>query len=53
MELSDYHISEEFEYRVVADARKCQATDIFILGGNVYAFDSTTIELCLETYSIC
>ena len=46
----DYHIFEEFAYRVVADARNCRATDIFKLGGNVYAFDSTTIELCLETF---
>ena len=46
----DYHIFEEFAYHVVSDARKCRATDIFKLGGNVYAFDSTTIELCLETF---
>ena len=46
----DYHIFEEFAYQVVAEARKCRATDIFSLGGNVYAFDSTTIELCLETF---
>ena len=46
----DYRIFEEFAYRVVADARSCRATDIFKLGGNVYAFDSTTIELCLETF---
>ena len=46
----DYCIFEEFAYRVVADARSCRATDIFKLGGNVYAFDSTTIELCLETF---
>ena len=46
----DYRIFEEFAYRVVADARICRATDIFKLGGNVYAFDSTTIELCLETF---
>ena len=44
----DYHIFEEFAYQVVAEARKCRATDIFKLGGNVYAFDSTTIELCLK-----
>ena len=47
----DYHIFEEFAYQVVAEARKCRATDIFSLGGNVYAFDSTTIELCLETFN--
>ena len=46
----DYRIFEEFAYQVVAEARKCRATDIFSLGGNVYAFDSTTIELCLETF---
>ena len=46
----DYHIFEEFAYQVVTEARKCRATDIFKLGGNVYAFDSTTIELCLETF---
>lgn len=40
----DYRIFEEFAYQVVAEARKCRATDIFKLGGNVYAFDSTTIE---------
>ena len=46
----DYRIFEEFAYKVIAEARKCRATDIFKLGGNVYAFDSTTIELCLETF---
>ena len=46
----DHHIFEEFAYHVIAEARNCRATDIFKLGGNVYAFDSTTIELCLETF---
>ena len=46
----DYHIFEQFAYHTVAAARKCRASDIFKLGGNVYAFDSTTIELCLETF---
>ena len=46
----DYRIFEEFAYKVVAEARDCRAEDIFKLGGNVYAFDSTTIELCLETF---
>ena len=40
----DYRIFEEFAYKVVAEARACRAEDIFKLGGNVYAFDSTTIE---------
>ena len=46
----DYRIFEEFAYQVVAEARRCRADDIFKLGGNVYAFDSTTIELCLEAF---
>lgn len=46
----DYRIFEEFAYKVVAEARACRADDIFKLGCNVYAFDSTTIELCLETF---
>ena len=46
----DYRIFEEFAYKVVAEARACRADDIFKLRGNVYAFDSTTIELCLETF---
>ena len=46
----DYRIFEEFAYRVVAQAQECRATDIFKLGGNVYAFDSTTIDLCLSVF---
>lgn len=46
----DYRIFEEFAYKVVAEARACRATDIFKLGGNIYAFDSTTIDLCLSTF---
>ena len=46
----DYRIFERFAYHTVKEARECRATDIFTLGGNVYAFDSTTIDLCLETY---
>lgn len=46
----DYRIFEEFAYRLVAQARECRAEDIFKLGCNVYAFDSTTIELCLDVF---
>ena len=41
---------QELSYKVIAEALKCRATDIFKLGVNVYAFDSTTIELCLEYF---
>lgn len=46
----DYCIFEEFAYRVVAQVRECRATEIFKLGGNVYAFASTTIDLCLSVF---
>lgn len=46
----DYHIFEEYAYYLVNQARETRATDIFELGGNVYAFDSTTIDLCLSVF---
>ena len=32
------------------EAQRKRATDIFKLGGKVYAFDSTTIDLCLNVF---
>ena len=46
----DYRIFEEFAFYMMAQARERRATDIFKLGGNVYAFDSTTIPLCLSVF---
>ena len=46
----DYRIFEEFAYHMVAEAQKCRATEIFKLKGKVYAFDSTTIDLCLSVF---
>ena len=46
----DYHIFEEFAYYLVNMARHKRVTDIFKLDGNVYAFDSTTIDLCLAVF---
>ena len=49
-EQRDYHIFEDFTYRLVTEARsKCTET-IFGFKGPVYAFDSTTIDLCLEIF---
>jgi hypothetical protein len=49
-EQRDYRIFEEFAYYMIDQARrKCQ-TEIFMLGGSVYAFDSTTIDLCLAVF---
>ena len=46
----DCRIFEEFAYLLVAEARIKRITDIFKLGGSVYAFDSTTIDLCLSVF---
>ena len=46
----DYRIFEEYAYYLVGEARRKRATDIFKLDGNVYAFDYTTISLCLDVF---
>ena len=46
----DYHIFEDFAYYMVEQARTKRKTNIFNLGGNVYAFDSTTIDLCIDVF---
>lgn len=46
----DYRIFEEYAYYLVGQAKQKRVTDIFNLGGNVYAFDSTTIDLCLSVF---
>lgn len=46
----DYRIFEEFAFYMLEQARRNRAADIFKLGGKVYAFDSTTIPLCLSVF---
>ena len=46
----DYHIFEEYAYFLVREAQQKRKIDIFKLEGNVYAFDSTTIDLCLAVF---
>jgi len=46
----DYHIFEEYAYYLVNQAREARTTNIFDLGGHVYAFDSTTVDLCLSVF---
>ena len=46
----DYRIFEEFAFYMMTQAREKRATDIFKPGGKVYAFDSTTIPLCLSVF---
>jgi hypothetical protein len=46
----DYRIFEEFAFYMMSQARETCAESIFKLGGRVYAFDSTTIPLCLSVF---
>ena len=46
----DYRIFEEFAFYMMAQAREKRSADIFKLRGQVYAFDSTTIPLCLSVF---
>lgn len=46
----DYRIFEEFAYHLVAIARKQRQNHDFKIKGQVYAFDSTTIDLCLSVF---
>ena len=49
-QVRDCRIFEEFAYYVVEGARNKRAIVLFNLGGHVYAFDSTTIDLCLTVF---
>ena len=49
-EQRDYRIFEEFVFYMIAEARKRRIHKIFELDGHVYAFDSTTIDLCLSVF---
>ena len=46
----DYRIFEDYAFHMISEARKKRVNDIFKLNGNVYAFDSTTIDLCLKLF---
>lgn len=43
-------IFEDFAYYMIAQARKKRATNSFEIKGRIYAFDSTTIDLCLSVF---
>ena len=46
----DYRIFEEFAFYLVSEVQSKSCVDIFKLDGNIYAFDSTTIDLCLAVF---
>ena len=49
-QLRDYHIFEKFAYYMVELAQKDCIDQVFELNGKYYAFDSTTIDLCLSLF---
>lgn len=49
-EQRDYRIFEEYAYHLVSEARSKSTEKVFGFDGHVYAFDSTTIDLCLEVF---
>lgn len=46
----DYRIFEDYAFFMMKLAREKRTNDIFKLNENVYAFDSTTIPLCLSVF---
>lgn len=46
----DYRIFEDFAFYIMKEACERRATNILEIPGNKYAFDSTTIPLCLSTF---
>ena len=49
-EQRDCRIFEEYATFMIAEARKRRIDRIFELDGHAYAFDSTTIDLCLSVF---
>src|SRR5574344_785921 len=47
----DYRIFEDFAFYMMKEACEKRATNILDIPGKKYAFDSTTIPLCLATFS--
>ena len=43
-------IFEEFAYHLISIARRSRANDDFEIKGKIYAFDSSTIDLCLNVF---
>jgi hypothetical protein len=46
----DYMIFEEFAYKMISIAQEKRITKEFEIAGRFYAFDSTTIDLCLNLF---
>jgi hypothetical protein len=49
-QLRDYHVFESFAHHLVELAQKKRIDQEFELNGKYYAFDSTTIDLCMSLF---
>lgn len=49
-ELRDYRTFDNFAYHLVAESRSKSCEKVFGFDGHVYAFNSTTIDLCLKVF---
>ncbi|WP_212122908.1 transposase [Bacteroides pyogenes] len=49
-QVGDYRIFEEFAYYLISEDPDKREASVFNIGENVYAFDSTTIDLCLSVF---
>ena len=49
-EKRNYKIFEEFAYHLIDVARRKRENDNFEIKGKIYAFDSSTIDLCLNVF---
>lgn len=46
----DWHVFETFAYHMIDLAQACRIDKEFCIGGKFYAFDSSTIDLCMSIY---
>ncbi len=49
-EKRNYLIFEEYAFFLIHEAQNLSIDNLFQLEGNIYAFDSTTIDLCLKVF---
>ena len=49
-EIRNYKIFEDFAYHLIAIARTKNYSEDFEIKGKIYAFDATTIDLCLSVF---
>lgn len=46
----DWHVFEKFAYHMIDMAQACRIDKEFCIGGKFYAFDSSTIDLCMGIF---